>query len=85
MDYIGGIQYKTDGTIDFIQTEEGRAIRSGSTYNYEYTLTDHLGNNRVTFDQTNGKIGEEDYYPFGFNVHRQINAGNNYLYNKKEL
>jgi len=84
-DYISGIQYKPDGTIDFIMTEEGRAIRSGTAYNYEYTLSDQLGNNRVTFDQTTGKVGEDDYYPFGFNVHRQVNAGNNYLYNKKEL
>jgi len=83
-DYSNGIQYRSDGTIDFIQTEEGRAIRSGTNYNYEYTLTDHLGNNRVTFDQTSGFVGEEDYYPFGLNFHRQINAGNKYLYNKKE-
>jgi len=85
-DYISGIQYKTNSTvIDFIQTEEGRAINAGSSWNYEYTLTDHLGNNRVTFDMLNGKVGEDDYYPFGLNVHRQQNAGNLYLYNKKEL
>lgn len=84
-DYISGIQYKIDGTIDFIQTEEGRAIKSGANYIYEYTLSDHLGNNRVTFDQTNGKVGEDDYYPFGLNVHRQQNAGNKYLYNGKEM
>jgi RHS repeat-associated protein len=84
-DYIAGIQYKTDGaTVDFIQTEEGRAINGGGSYNYEYTLTDHLGNNRVTFDQTHGKVGEDDYYPFGLNAPWQ-HSGNNYLYNKKEL
>ncbi|WP_419699071.1 DUF6443 domain-containing protein [Mucilaginibacter sp. NFX135] len=84
-EYIDGIQYRPDGTIDFVQTEEGRANRSGTNYVYEYTLTDHLGNNRVTFDQTNGKVGEDDYYPFGLNVHRLVNGGNKYLYNKKEL
>lgn len=85
-DYINGIQYKSDGvTIDFIMTEEGRANNNSGTYTYEYTLTDHLGNNRVTFDQTNGAVGEDDYYPFGLNVHRHQNAGNKYLYNKKEL
>jgi RHS repeat-associated protein len=83
-DYISGIQY-TNGALDFIQTEEGRAVSTGGSYNYEYTLSDQLGNNRVTFDQTNGKVGEEDYYPFGLNVHRQTNAGNKYLYNKNEL
>jgi RHS repeat-associated protein len=84
-EYIDGIVYKPDGTIDFVLTEEGRAINNGGTYSYEYTLTDHLGNNRVTFDQTNGKVGEDNYYPFGLNVHRQQNAGNPYLYNGKEL
>ena len=83
-EYIDGIQY-TNTNIDFVQTEEGRAINAGSAYNYEYTLTDHLGNNRLTFDMTNGKVGEDDYYPFGLNVHRVVNGTNNYLYNKKEL
>ncbi|MFI5161248.1 MAG: hypothetical protein ACHQHN_08215 [Sphingobacteriales bacterium] len=81
-DYISRIQY-TNGAIDFIQTEEGRTINSAGTYKYEYTLTDQLGNNRITFDQTNGKVGEDDYYRFGLNIHRQQNAGNKYLYNKK--
>jgi len=85
-DYISGIQYKTDGTIDFIQTEEGKINRSGTNYVYEYTLTDHLGNSRVTFDQANGKVSENDYYPFGLNAQRfAIGSGTKYLYNKKEL
>jgi len=83
-DYIDGIQY-TGTNLDFIQTEEGRVINPVSSPNYEYTLKDQLGNNRITFDQVNGKVGEDDYYPFGLNVHRQVNAGNKYLYNNKEL
>ncbi|WP_179413723.1 DUF6443 domain-containing protein [Mucilaginibacter sp. E4BP6] len=83
-DYIDGIQYKTGGVIDFIQTEEGRAINSGGTYNYEYTLTDHLGNNRATFDMVNGKTSEDDYYPFGMD-YPTVPSSNLYLYNKKEL
>jgi len=85
-DYINGIQYKTNSTvIDFIQTEEGRVINSGGTWNYEYILTDHLGNNRVIFDMVSGKTGEDDYYPFGLDAPKQVYAGNLYLYNKKEL
>ncbi|MGY4538172.1 RHS repeat-associated protein [Mucilaginibacter sp. UYNi724] len=85
-EYVAGIHY-TGTAIDFIQTEEGRAIRSGNNYNYEYTLTDHLGNNRVTFDQTSGKVSEDDYYPFGLNAHvgPVVSPQNKYLYNKKEL
>ncbi|PWK78811.1 hypothetical protein LX99_01264 [Mucilaginibacter oryzae] len=44
-----------------------------------------LSDRQVTLDQTNGKVGEEDYYPFGLNVHRQLNVGNKYLYNGKEV
>jgi len=85
-DYISGIQYKSNSTvIDFIQTEEGRVLNPTTTPNYEYTLTDHLGNNRVTFDQVNGKTSEDDYYPFGLNVPKLANSTNLYLYNKKEL
>ncbi|WP_443946599.1 hypothetical protein ACJVDH_05695 [Pedobacter sp. AW1-32] len=48
--YIDGIEYKPEGTIDFIQTEEGIAQNNGSNeYSYRYNLSDHLGNVRATF------------------------------------
>jgi len=87
-DYINGIQY-TNGSMDFVQTEEGRAIKSGSNWNYEYTLTDHLGNSRVNIDSYNGtaRVTQEDeYYPFGLDRQRYtFGIKNKYLYNKKEL
>jgi RHS repeat-associated protein len=56
--YIGKVQY-VDGTIEFIQHQEGRIVReqTGVTadnepiyaYSYEYCLKDHLGNSRVFF------------------------------------
>ncbi|WP_285060234.1 RHS repeat domain-containing protein [Pedobacter ginsengisoli] len=89
-EYINGIQY-TNGVIDFVATEEGRAVRNPSTgaYRYEYTLKDHLGNARVSFDDNNGVarlIQEDEYYAFGLN-RSLFNSGtkNNYLYNGKEL
>jgi RHS repeat-associated protein len=92
-DYISGIQYDgtaATSTISFIQTEEGRAIPNGSTsYNYEYSLTDNLGNNRVNFDTGTGAVRQvqtDDYMPFGMEISRSINGTKNeYLYNKKEL
>jgi RHS repeat-associated protein len=85
-DYVDGIQY-TNGSIDFIQTEEGRAVNQSGTYKYEYNLTDHLGNVRYSFDIYGGgvrKLQEDDYYPFG--IRRHVTGGtNNYLYNGKEL
>jgi hypothetical protein len=52
--YINGIQYKkgvdqAKASLDFIQTEEGRALPAeNSTYAYEYFIKDHLGNVRAS-------------------------------------
>jgi RHS repeat-associated protein len=88
--YIDGIQY-TNNSIDFIQTEEGLARRSGNSYSYEYNLSDHLGNVRVTFYQnptTNQLevLQRDDYYAFGLRKAGSPNSNvNKYLYNGKEL
>ena len=93
-DYISGIQYDgtaASSTISFIQTEEGRTLPNGtSAYNYEYTLTDHLGNSRINFDTGTGtarQVQADDYYPFGMDIilGNRPSVKNNYLYNKKEL
>ncbi|MCJ0742829.1 RHS repeat domain-containing protein [Pedobacter montanisoli] len=86
-DYINGIQY-TNGAIDFIQTEEGRALNSGGTYTYQYNLTDHLGNVRASFDIYNNAVRmlqRDDYYAFGKRKEVQSGGTNRYLYNGKEL
>ncbi|MCX2494075.1 DUF6443 domain-containing protein [Pedobacter sp. PF22-3] len=90
IDYVDGIQY-SNGSIDFIQTEEGIARRSGNNYSYEYNLSDHLGNVRVTFyknPNTNQLevLQRDDYYAFGLRKEPVAKAGlNKYLYNGKEL
>ncbi|MGN8067809.1 DUF6443 domain-containing protein [Mucilaginibacter sp. 22184] len=92
-DYIAGIQYDgtaASSTLSFIQTEEGRALPNGTTsYNYEYSLTDNLGNSRVSFDMGTGVVRQvqtDDYLPFGMEISRTVNAAKNeYLYNTKEL
>jgi RHS repeat-associated protein len=88
--YIDGIEYKPDGTIDIIHTEEGVAQNNGSgAYTYHYNLSDHLGNVRYTFDVVNGVIEslqKDDYYAFGKrNTSMQGSVDNKYLYNGKEL
>ena len=90
VNYIDGIRYKTDNSIDFIQTEEGLARNNGSgNYSYEYNLSDHLGNVRTTFyknPSTNQLevLQRDDYYSFG--LRNSTQSGNNkYLYNSKEL
>lgn len=86
--YVDGIQY-TGSSIDFIQTEEGRALNMAGTYKYEYNLNDHLGNVRYSFDIYNGsirKIQEDNYFPFGKRASTHAGSPDNkYLYNGKEL
>ncbi|NHA06753.1 RHS repeat-associated core domain-containing protein, partial [Mucilaginibacter sp. HC2] len=92
-DYISGIQYdgtSASSTITFIQTEEGRALpKDATSYNYEYSLTDHLGNSRVNFDTGTGttrQVQVDDYYAFGMEISTSVaSPKNEYLYNKKEL
>jgi RHS repeat-associated protein len=86
-DFAGGIEYN-NGVIEFIQTEEGRAIPNGGSYIYEYYLKDHLGNTRAAINQSGNIIQVQDYYAFGLDM----NPGNayigstinNYKYNGKE-
>lgn len=87
-DYVDGIQY-TNGTIEFIQTEEGLARNNSGSYSYEYNLSDHLGNVRYTFNKhpSTGALQQlqaDNYYAFG--LRKVVSAGNNkFLYNSKEL
>ncbi|SHN37595.1 DUF6443 domain-containing protein [Mucilaginibacter sp. OK098] len=88
-DYIDGIVYDA-GAINFVQTEEGRALNSAGNYHYEYNLGDHLGNSRLSFDTYGGSIStvqQDDYFPFGYEISRGsiVSPKNKYLYNKKEL
>ncbi|MBA3972470.1 MAG: hypothetical protein H0X46_10100, partial [Bacteroidetes bacterium] len=86
--YVNGIEYN-GSTIDFIQTEEGRAVNNGSSYYYEYMLKDHLGNTRAAVKDDGTITQVQDYYAFG----RAMNPGNSYStspaneykYNGKEL
>ena len=87
-DYIGGIQY-TNGVIDIVTTEEGQARNNQGSYSYEYNLSDHLGNVRMTFNKhpvenTLAIQQSDDYYAFGLRKNSKLGS-NKYLYNKKEL
>jgi RHS repeat-associated protein len=82
-------QYGSYG-IDFIPVPGGRAERKmDGSYRYEYDLTDHLGNVRVTIQENPAThladaLQKDDYYPFG--LRSSLAAGNNhYPYNGKEV
>lgn len=84
LDYVGPIHYR-NGAIEFIQTSEGRVVKSGGTYNHEYDLTDHLGNVRATVNSSGTVVQRDDYYPFGGRFNTGVSNDNKYLYNGKEL
>jgi RHS repeat-associated protein len=90
IDYVGNFVYE-DNVLKYILTSEGRVLaNSGGNFEYQYSLKDHLGNTRITFNQ-NGEIIQEDaYYPFGMKMNglcyqSGIDYENKYLYNGKEF
>lgn len=92
VDYCGPFVYETSSgvrTLKYLVTPEGRAVMNGSSWDYEYNLTDHLGNVRAVIRNNGGVaqlIQERHYYPFGMEM-SSLSAGagtNKYLYNGKE-
>ncbi len=47
-DYIGEFIYENN-LLQFINTEEGRVVMTGTNPEYQYHMKDHLGNVRMTF------------------------------------
>jgi RHS repeat-associated protein len=47
-DYVGNIQY-VGGQLAFITMNDGRVVKNGSGYDYEYFIGDHMGNTRIVF------------------------------------
>jgi RHS repeat-associated protein len=98
-EYVNGIEYDSGtAAITFIQTEEGRARKTGTAYKYEYDLKDHLGNTRLTTtwapadsvsQLTPLNLQHTEYYAFGYTIQSLQNTvpspSNHYLYNHKEL
>ncbi|MFA9391538.1 MAG: N-acetylmuramoyl-L-alanine amidase [Prolixibacteraceae bacterium] len=95
-DYMGPLVFTTENStmkLDYIITPEGRAVNTGTTANpvweWEYNLTDHLGNVRVVLKGDNPNtamvVQENHYYPFGMLMADIGAIGDNpYLYNGKE-
>lgn len=83
-DYVEGLHF-VNNSLSFIQQTEGRAIKDGGTFVYEYFLTDHLGNVRVTVNES-GQVAQRDgYYPFGLTFNSSVSSPENlYKYNGKE-
>ena len=78
--YVGGIEYVKSGTsyvLESVHHSEGRILFAGTTQEWQYTLTDHLGNTRLVYADRNGDgivavqseiVQEEHYFPFGMKM-----------------
>ncbi len=87
-EYGNGYIYKTVNsnptTLEYIQQAEGYIAHNNGSYNYVYNHTDHLGNIRLTYTDSNNDgavttaeiIEENNYFPFGMK-----HQGYNNLYN----
>jgi RHS repeat-associated protein len=87
--------YNSVSSLKYIITPEGRIKNTGTNalpvWGWEYDLTDHLGNVRVTFKPNatnNGVVRVEyaNYFPFGMKMLAPYSTylGAKYLYNGKE-
>lgn len=91
--YDNGIEY-SGSNIDLIHTAEGRALPSNGGYFFQYQVSDHLGNVRSVFGDSNNDgileaseiVQASDYYAFGREI-TSLNAATpqRYKYNGKEL
>ena len=78
--YVGGIEYVKSGSSYVLETvhhSEGRILFTGTAQEWQYTLTDHLGNTRLVYADRNGDgivavpseiVQEEHYFPFGMKM-----------------
>ncbi len=84
--YYDGPFHYIGNVLQFIQTAEGRTRKSGSNFNYEYNLTDHLGNVRASVNASGSVLQRDGYYPFGLTFnHSNVSPENEYKYNGFEL
>jgi RHS repeat-associated protein len=47
-DYVNNFVY-SNALLSFFSSPEGRVVKNGSNYEYQYAIADHLGNTRVVF------------------------------------
>ncbi len=91
IDYLGGFQY-TNSQLQFFPTPEGYVANDNGIFNYVYTYKDHLGNNRVSFadsnndgfiNSTNEILSNTDHYAMGLTHHGEFISSISSNYNYK--
>lgn len=86
--YLGPIEYN-GSNLEAIYHSEGRAVPSGSNYEYQFVIRDHLGNSRVLFKMAGSApviLQDNHYYPFGMEMEGNFvgGGGSSYLFNGME-
>ncbi|MDX2247947.1 MAG: DUF6443 domain-containing protein [Bacteroidia bacterium] len=71
-DYVQGFVYQDQELVFFAHSEGRVNFVNQSTFEYQYNLTDHLGNVRVSFRPDSVQdwviVQEDHYYPFGMRM-----------------
>ncbi|MDN5216388.1 DUF6443 domain-containing protein [Fulvivirgaceae bacterium BMA12] len=73
-DYINGF-HNENGALSFLATGEGRAIKNGTDFEYDYFLTDHQGNNRLSF----GWLKEKDVFKATMETENNTEESTNFV------
>ncbi len=81
-EYLNGYQY-VNSVLQFFPHSEGYVKVTGTSYNYVYNYTDHLGNIRLSYSKEPSSnalkvIEENHYYPFGLK-HTGYNSDQYYI------
>ncbi|MEZ4776128.1 MAG: DUF6443 domain-containing protein [Bacteroidia bacterium] len=91
-DYVNGFFYQNQELLFFTHKEGRVNFVNQSAFEYQYNLTDHLGNVRVSFRPDNVIdwviVQEDHYYPFGMRMggkSYQSGVENGLRFNGKEL
>lgn len=90
--YAGLFEHNQSNVVKRVNVSGGQAIPSGDTIRFDYSLTDHLGNVRLVFDESGKILQQTDYYPFGLEIDRNNpgqtqaarNGVNRYLFQGQE-
>jgi len=82
--YSGAFVYDNNKDLDYIINSQGTVVNGAGGFEYQYNLSDHLGNVRVVVDDGGTVLQETDYYPFGLAFSLNNLDKNTYLYTGKE-
>jgi RHS repeat-associated protein len=69
--YSGGFVYNNT-TLSFFSSPEGRVVKNGSNYEYQYAIADHQGNTRVVFSSATPA-------PEGITANMEASTNSNFL------